>query len=222
MLPTSVSADPYMGPKMLVTRSAGAIRIRVLDRLHFQLTQRTSAMKNIRRILLAAAAVTLISACGSMKGGHSAGMNQPSAAAPKSAMEYVATAASSDMLEIQSSRFVLQRTQNAQVRSFAEQMMRDHPRLSETLMAAARRGGLNPHTPALMPRHADMLNKLASTGPAQMDAAYLAMQVIAHEEALTLHQMYAASGDNTSLRDAATSAVPVVRGHLQHVRGLRP
>lgn len=167
-------------------------------------------------------AVALITGCSAMDGTHRHGMqgSAPAGAMATSAMEYVTMAASSDMLEIQSSQLVLQRSQNAQVRGFAEQMTRDHPRLSETLMAAARRGGVNPPPPALTARHRDMLASLTATAPAQMDAAYLRMQVAAHEEALALHNGYVTSGDNASLKAAAASAVPVVQGHLQHVRGL--
>jgi putative membrane protein len=39
-------------------------------------------------------------------------------------------------------------------------------------------------------------------------------QVPAHQEALLLHQNYAANGDTPSLRTAAGAAVPFVQQHL--------
>ena len=138
----------------------------------------------------------------------------------KPAVDYVANAASGDMLEIQTSQLALERSRNAPVRAFAEQMTKDHPSLSQALMTAARNSGVTPPPPALTARHADMLKMLGATAPAQFDAAYIKLQVAAHEEALALHRAYAASGDNTSLKSAAASAVPVVQGHLQHVQAL--
>ena len=48
------------------------------------------------------------------------------------------------------------------------------------------------------------------------------MQVKAHEDALALHQGYAASGGNADLKKVAETAVPIVTEHLEHVRGMAP
>ncbi|MEH3087073.1 MAG: DUF4142 domain-containing protein [Xylophilus ampelinus] len=190
----------------------------------------------MKRLLIASCACALLGACSAFpsaeRGGAaspgpvSAGAVPPGGAAPaaaapaRTATEYMAMAASGDLLEIRTSELALQRTQSAPVRAFAQLMTQDHPRLSQALMAAARSGGLTPPPPALLPRHAEMLRALQAAPAAQSDAAYLRLQVAAHEEALALHRGYASSGDNAALRAAAASAVPVVQGHLQHAQGL--
>jgi putative membrane protein len=185
----------------------------------------------MKHLLLATCASALLGACSSFPPmPHAGGASSAGAAAPggmagapapaRTATDYMAMAASGDLLEIQTSQMLLQRSQNAPLRAFAQQMTQDHPRLSQALMAAARSGGLTPPPPALAPRHAAMAKALEGTAPGQFDAAYVRLQVAAHEEALMLHRGYAASGDNASLKAAAASAVPIVQGHLQHAQAL--
>jgi putative membrane protein len=135
-------------------------------------------------------------------------------AAPRSAMDYVQMAASGDLFEIESSRLFLARSQHPALRAHAQMMMNDHPRLSNALMMAAARGGLQP-------KHVDMLNRLSAASPAQLDMLYYQMQLDAHSEALQVHGGYASAGDNPALREAATAAVPAVEMHLKMLRDMR-
>jgi putative membrane protein len=142
-------------------------------------------------------------------------------AAPRSAMDYVQMAASGDLFEIESSRLFLARSQHPALRAHAQMMMNDHPRLSNALMMAAARGGLQPPPPAMLPKHVDMLNRLSAASPAQLDMLYYQMQLDAHNEALQVHGGYASAGDNPALREAATAAVPAVEMHLKMLRDMR-
>ena len=75
-------------------------------------------------------------------------------------------------------------------------------------MAAA--GGV-----ALDPRHAAMLNQLASIPPGpQFDATYGAMQVQAHQEAVAMFAAYAQGGSNPAMRTFAQQALPSLQHHL--------
>jgi putative membrane protein len=133
---------------------------------------------------------------------------------PNTALPYVAMAGSSDQFEIQSSRTAVERSQNADVRRYAQMLIDHHTQTSATVIAAARDAGMNPPPPVLMPRHAAMLRTIQAAPAGRFDAVYLAQQVPAHVEALALHQNYAANGDTPSLRTAAATAVPIVQQHL--------
>lgn len=134
---------------------------------------------------------------------------------PERAPAYIALAASSDMYEIESSRMALQRSRDPRHTAFANQMIRDHGNTTAQLTAAARSIGLGvPMT--LMPMHRAMLDELARSR--NFDAVYHRQQVMAHEQALALHDNYARRGDNQAMRNVAALAVPVIRGHLSHLR----
>lgn len=140
---------------------------------------------------------------------------------PLFAPGYMAMAASGDLFEIQSSQLAHQRAQSPAVHSFASMLIADHTRMTQTMMAAAQAAGLTPPPPMLMPQHQAMLDQLraAGSGPA-FDRAFHDAQMMAHQQALQLHQNYAASGDNPALRTVASQAVPVIQAHLQQVHGL--
>ena len=163
-------------------------------------------MRRIAPLALVAALGGLsLSACATAPG-----MSMSPAAAPA----FVAMAASSDLYEIQSSRLALQRTQVPMLRMHAEMMIRDHTNTTAQLKAAAASAGLG--VPAQMvPMHAQMLNELSRS--ANFDATYRAQQLSSHRQALALHENYARRGDVPQLRGVAAAAVPVVRGHLDHI-----
>lgn len=132
--------------------------------------------------------------------------------------QYVSMAAAGDAFEIASSKLALDHSDSDAVRDFAQRMIDDHTAMSESLMAAAAQAGIEvPAVPTDDPRIAT----LTGAG-ADFDQQYLTMQVKAHEDALALHQGYAASGGNADLKKVAETAVPIVTEHLEHVRGMAP
>jgi putative membrane protein len=144
------------------------------------------------------------------------------AAAPAAAMtaaDYVASAASSDMFEIQSSKMALEMSKNADVQKFAEHMVSDHSTTTKEIMAAAQADGIAVPT-EMMPKHADMLAQLQAADAATFDATYLQLQDAAHQEAVALHTSYAEGGDDAKLMAVAKKAVPIVTEHLSDVQAI--
>lgn len=140
---------------------------------------------------------------------------------PLFAPGYMAMAASGDLFEIQSAQLAHQRAQSPAVHNLASLLETDHRRMSQTMAAAAASAGLAPPPPALLPQHQALLDQLnaAGSGPS-FDRAFHDVQMMAHQQALQLHQNYAASGDNPALRAVASQAVPVIQGHLQQTHSL--
>lgn len=134
---------------------------------------------------------------------------------PERAPAFVAMAASSDMYEIESSRMALQRSRDNINRMHAEMMIRDHTNTTAQLKAAAASAGLGVPM-GLLPMHAALLNELSRS--TNFDATYRRQQIMSHEQALALHDNFARRGDVPQLRGVAAAAVPVVRGHLDHMR----
>src|SRR4051794_26713811 len=140
---------------------------------------------------------------------------------PLMAPGYLAQAASSDQFEIQSGQLALQASQNLAVRNFANMIIADHTRSTQMLTAAAQAAGVPVPPPTLLPAQQAMLDQLRSAGAGPgFDVAFKDAQVNAHQQALTLHQNYAASGDVPALKATAGQIVPVVQTHLQQAQML--
>jgi len=134
-----------------------------------------------------------------------------------SAAAYIATAASIDLFEIQSSQLVLSRSRHVANREFAEMMVRAHNGTSAQLSMAGRRLNLLPPA-TLLPKHQAMLSELS--GSAEFDATYRRQQIAVHQEALRLHSNYAQRGGSPTLRPVAANAVPIVSRHLRVLRSM--
>lgn len=141
---------------------------------------------------------------------------------PLMAPGYLATAASSDMFEIQSAQLAHQMAQSPAVHSFATMLQTDHTQSTQMLMAAAQAAGVTPPPPALLPQHQAMLDQLRAAGTGfAFDQAYQQVQIQAHSQALALHQNYATSGDVPALRTTAGQIVPVIQKHLAMAQSLQ-
>ena len=141
---------------------------------------------------------------------------------PLFAPAYLAQAASADQFEIQSSQLAMQASQNAAVRNIANMLITDHTQTTQSLMAAAAAARLRPPPPTILPAQQSLLNQLRAAGTGySFDQAFQQVQVQAHQQALSLHQGYATSGDVPALRTAAGGAVPIVQRHLGMLQTLQ-
>lgn len=128
--------------------------------------------------------------------------------------DYVKTAGASDLYERQSAQIVLQTTTSADVRAFADMMLSAHAQSTADVKAAAMKSKVAVTAPMLMPLQAEMIAQLNDeTGPAR-DAAYIAQQKAAHNQALNVQKAYAMEGTAPALKAAAGKIVPVVQSHI--------
>lgn len=152
-----------------------------------------------------------------------AGCMTPMASAPPpvavtTATAFVPMATSSNLFEIESSRLALQRSQNREVRRYAQQMIRDHNMTTRRMATVVRRAGLPAPQPAMIPKHQQMLATVE--GAADFDAAYVNAQLMAHQEAVALFSSYASGGDVPQLREFAGATLPNLQMHLEHAQAL--
>ena len=140
---------------------------------------------------------------------------------PPAASDFALMAAQSDEYEIQAGRTVAVQATDPRVRSFAEEMINDHTRTSQSLRQAVASSGLQPPPPALSSDQARLLSALQSLRGAEFDRTYARQQVLAHEGALAVVHSYAGSGSDPNLRRAAQTAVPLIQHHLDMAQKLR-
>lgn len=173
----------------------------------------------MKRALMLLGTVTLLAGCAT---------NPPAAPPPPVdlnnplfAPAYMEMAASSDQFEIQSGQLALQMSQNPAVRSFGNMLIADHTRSTQMVAAAAQSARIAPIAPALLPPQQAMLDQLraAGSGPS-FDVAFRDLQISAHQQALQLHQNYAAGGDVPALRMAAGQIALVVQMHLNQLQAM--
>lgn len=128
---------------------------------------------------------------------------------------YVMKAGASDQYEIQSSNLVKASTKNDALKQFATMMVSDHTKSTADVKAAATQSGVTPKPPMLDPMGRKNIAALkASKGPAR-DALYIRQQKTAHQQALALHQSFAASGSAAALKEVASTIAPTVQHHIE-------
>ncbi len=141
--------------------------------------------------------------------------------------EFVTKASSSNMFEIESSKLALDRSNNAEVKQLASQIIADHEKAGNGLTTAISQSNamsktdtkLQPRT-SLLENHAEMLNKLKTADADDFDAAYLDAQESAHEEAISLFEDYSENGEVAAIKQFAKNTLPTLEKHEDHVERL--
>lgn len=131
--------------------------------------------------------------------------------------KFMMQAASSDMMEIATSNMALQKSQNADVRRFAQMMIDDHTKTSDQLKSIA--ATKNVTLPADMDaKHRAMADKLSGLSGDKFDMEYMKGQVKAHEAAVKLFQSESNKGTDADVKGFAAATLPALQMHLNMAR----
>ena len=133
-----------------------------------------------------------------------------------SAEEFAEFASMSSLYEIEAGRVALEKSKNARVREFAQVMISDHAKALTKLKSVHPAGVVN----QLDDLRQRFVHRLRSTPAEDFDNAYVADQTTAHQDAVAWFTGYAAKGDNARLKAYAQETLPVLEGHLEHVKKL--
>ena len=133
------------------------------------------------------------------------------------ASDFVKRAAESNMFEIRSSQQALERSDNEQVKSFAQRLMNDHRAATTTLQNAA----VHQNAPSELDQaHQNMLQRLKQASDQNFDRRFLQMQVNAHRKAIQLFDDFASSGEDEQLQNFAEDTTPKLEAHLRRAQQL--
>ena len=156
---------------------------------------------------MAVTAALFLAAVGSAHG-------QP-AAIPKT-QEFVATAAVSDLMEIETSKLALMKADNPKSKQFAQKMIDDHTETSKELKALVNGGKVKATIPTSWDKaQQTQLDAMSSLKSADFTKQYTAMQLAAHKDAVSLFERYARGGENADLKAFAAKHLPHLREHLK-------
>ncbi len=123
----------------------------------------------------------------------------------------------SGMAEVELSRLALDKSQNAEVRQFAERMVTDHTRANEELQALAQKKGVSLPT-TLDAEHQTAKQRLQGLSQAEFDRAYVDVMVKDHEAAVELFSEQAESASDGDVKSFAEKTLPILREHLKQIQ----
>ena len=149
--------------------------------------------------------------------GQNPGMDSPmNGMQGQSALDrmFVKQAMQGSMAQVQLGQLTLQKSQNEQVKQFAQRMIDDHTKLNDQMKPVAQQLGVDPPTQISKKDKSVMAKLQALSGPAY-DQAYIKDMVKDHKQDLSEFQMEASSGQDQTVKDAANQGSKVIAEHLQ-------
>jgi len=169
---------------------------------------------------LAALAVLIVaSPAWAQSAAEKTGVNSVLGISPTTA-DFVKEAAMSDMLEIETGKLAQQRGQ-ADVKTFADDMVKDHTKTSNELKGMVTSGAVKASLPnGLDSKAQGKLDALKQEKDNTFASSYADMQVSAHKDAVSLFERYAKGGDNTELKNWANTTLPTLKHHLEMAQQL--
>lgn len=147
---------------------------------------------------------------------------------------FVEESLSAGMAEVELGRMAQQRAVDAEVKQFAEMMVRDHTQGGDSLKALAQQHSIQPRT-EMEERHRDLMDRLSNLKGADFDREYMEAVIDSHEDMIDHLQTRASEdrfGENrgavrpegsdnpveASLNQWAADTLPATRRHLEEAR----
>lgn len=132
-------------------------------------------------------------------------------------------AVTANQLDVMAARQALEKSTNAQVRSFAETMIRDHEGVIQKATALAGRLGVTPEdnetSHGLAASAKATRERLAGLSGAAFDEAFMANEVAYHEAVIeAVEGTLVPNTQNVELKQLLESVLPALRAHLAHAK----
>src|ERR1700678_2110439 len=132
---------------------------------------------------------------------------------------FVGKAMQGGLAEVQLGQLTLQKSNNPQVKEFAQRMIDDHTKLNEQMKPVAQQLGVTVPDQISKGDRKTIAKLQAHSGPAY-DQAYIKDMVKDHKQDLSEFQMEASSGQDQTVKDAANQGSKVIAQHLQMAQQL--
>jgi putative membrane protein len=132
---------------------------------------------------------------------------------------FVKKALQGGLAEVQLGQLTLQKSNNEQVKQFAQKMIDDHTRMGDQMKPVAQQVGVAVPTEPSKKDKATMAKMQALSGSAY-DQAYIKDMVKDHKQDLSDFQAEASSGHDSAVKDAASQGSQIISQHLQMAQQL--
>jgi putative membrane protein len=132
---------------------------------------------------------------------------------------FVKDAMQGGLAEVQLGQLTLQKSNNDQVKQFAQHMIDDHTKLNEEMKPVAQQLGVAIPT-QVSKKDSKIIAKLQELSGPAYDQAYIKEMVKDHKGDLSQFQAEASSGQDQIVKDAAAQGSKVIAQHLQMAQQL--
>lgn len=123
------------------------------------------------------------------------------------------------LAEVKMSQLARDYAVRAEVRQFAENMIKDHGDTNKRLMQLLRKADVSaPSEPD--EDHQELMDQLYGLEGEEFDKEYVRTQVQDHERQVQLYEHEASAGEDAEIKDFAKSCVPTLQRHLDQAKGL--
>ena len=143
-------------------------------------------------------------------------MNGQASAADKM---FVRNALQGGMAEVQLGQLTLQKSNNEQVKQFAQKMIDDHTKMGDQMKPVAQQVGV-PVPTEVSKKDKKTMARLQGLSGSAYDQAYIKDMVKDHQKDLSDFQTESSSGQDAAVKDAATQGSQVISQHLQMAQQL--
>jgi putative membrane protein len=130
---------------------------------------------------------------------------------------FIKEAAEGNAREIALAELATQKSQNSEVKTFAEHIRKDHTEANQKLQTIAQKHGVTiSETPdAKQQRELDKFQKLSG---AQFDQEYAKEMLKDHQKAIAKFEKVSKQSQDTDVKQYAEQCLPKLRTHLQHAQ----
>jgi putative membrane protein len=132
---------------------------------------------------------------------------------------FVKKAAEGGMAEVALAKLAQEKASNADVKSFASKLEKDHSQANDDLKQVASKKSITlPAEPAK--NHKTLHDKLAKLSGAEFDKAYVAAMLEDHQKDVREFSRVASGNGDADVKAFASKTLPTLKDHLQHVQDL--
>jgi putative membrane protein len=129
-------------------------------------------------------------------------------------------------IDISQARLALKKSQNPQVKDFANQMISDHSSLEKSVADLAKKLNVTPQesdtSKQLDQQAADETKKLKGLSGKAFDQEYASHEVAYHQAVIdAATKTLIPNAKNAEVKSALEGAAPLLQGHLQHAQQLQ-
>jgi putative membrane protein len=148
------------------------------------------------------------------------------AAAPPNDAQIAQIVLTADSVDVDYGNLAVKKTKNAQVKAFAETMIRDHTSVNNQATALAKKLGMTPEasdtSKSLKSDGEKEMAKLKAMHGAEFDKAYIDNEVAYHESVIgALDKVLLPNAKNAELKSLLEAGRPIFVSHLNHAKEIQ-
>lgn len=134
--------------------------------------------------------------------------------------EFFTEAAQGGIAEVKMAQLVVGKTQNQEVKAFAQRMIVDHTKANDELkMLAAKKGVTLPADVSDDQR--EDYDDLAKLSGAEFDKEYVSLMVEDHEKDVSAFDEQSKDGDDAELKALAAKTLPTLKSHYEAIKTIQ-